>query len=210
MSNHCSNKLISRSTTSYLATFASVLSQASATDGMRTELDVDSAGERIVEMILRARASGRKVLLVGNGGSAAIMSHLHNDLTKAVGVRAMVFNEPALLSALANDEGYESVFERPVDLWADQGDVLIAISSSGRSENILAAVRTAVTRGCSVVTLSGFSASNPLRRMGHINLYVPSDHYGMVEQGHSVLTHYFSDAAAAAGVETLAKETLAS
>src|SRR5579872_5574224 len=120
MSNHCSsNRFLTATATGYLANFANVLSQTSATDGLRTGLDFDTAAARVVSTILRARTDGQKLMLVANGGSAAIASHLHNDLSKAVGVRTLVFNEPALLTALANDEGYPAVFERPIDLWAD-------------------------------------------------------------------------------------------
>jgi D-sedoheptulose 7-phosphate isomerase len=97
--------------------------------------------------------------------------------------------------ALANDEGYASVFERPLDVWAEPGDILIAVSSSGVSENIVRAARSALRHDMTLITLSGFEPSNPLRQSGHLNFYVPSHHYGMVEQTHSVLTHHFSDAA---------------
>ena len=134
-------------------------------------------------------------MLIGNGGSAAIASHMQNDLCKAVGVRAMVFNEPSLLTALSNDHGYGCVFERPTELWADNGDLLLAISSSGQSENILRAVRASVAQGCQVITFSGFGADNPLRRMGHLNFYVPSQVYGYVELVHSTLAHFLTDCA---------------
>lgn len=105
----------------------------------------------------------------------------------------MVFTEASALTALANDYGYECVFERPVELWADADDLLVAISSSGQSENILRAARAASARNCRVITLSGFSADNPLRRLGNLNFYVPSPEYGYVELAHSVITHFLTD-----------------
>jgi D-sedoheptulose 7-phosphate isomerase len=182
----------------YLAEFHRVLQQVAATDDQQVVIDVDAAAERAVRLILDARSRGNKVLLIGNGGSAAIVSHLHNDLTKAVGVRTLVFNEQPLLTALANDEGYANVFARPIALWADRGDVLIAISSSGSSENIVRGAHSALDAGATLITLSGFHSANPLRALGHLNFYVPSNHYGLVEQAHSVLTHYLSDAAGVA------------
>lgn len=179
----------------YLTEFARLLQQVSATDQHHVDLHVDIASDRVVEHLVAARLCGNKVMLIGNGGSAAIVSHFHNDLTKAVGVRALVFNEQPLLMALANDEGYASVFERPLEVWAEPGDVLIAVSSSGASENILRAAHTALRHDMTVITLTGFEHSNPLRQLGHVNFYVPSHHYGLVEQSHSVLTHHFSDAA---------------
>src|SRR4029450_8774875 len=117
-------------------------------------------------------------LLIANGGSAAIVSHLHNDLCKSVGMRAMVFHETSVLTAVANDDAYQDVFRRPVDLWADRGDVLIAVSSSGESENIVKAASLAKEKGCRVVTLTGLAPTNLLRRIGHVNIYVPSAAYG--------------------------------
>jgi D-sedoheptulose 7-phosphate isomerase len=186
----------------YLAEFKRVLLQVAVTDDQQVGIDVNAAADRAVLAILDARRRGNKVLLIGNGGSAAIVSHLHNDLSKAVGVRTLVFNEQPLLTALANDEGYASIFERPIAMWTEPGDLLIAISSSGRSENILRGTQAALECGARVVTLSGFQSSNPLRSLGHLNFYVPSSHYGLVEQAHSVLTHYLSDAAAAVASET--------
>jgi len=138
----------------------------------------------------------KKVMLIGNGGSAAIVSHMHNDLCMSVGVRAVVFHELPLLTALTNDHGYECVFARPLELWADPGDVLFAFSSGGRSTNILGAVRAALARDCQVITLSGFKPDNPLRGMGLLNFYVPSQSYGYVETAHSALAHFLTDSAA--------------
>ncbi|MBI4169128.1 MAG: SIS domain-containing protein [Acidobacteria bacterium] len=170
-------------------------------DGQGTLLPLDEGAKRAVDLILAVRAASGKVMLIGNGGSAAIASHMQNDLCKAADVRALVFNEPTLLTALSNDDGYGSVFERPVELWATPGDLLLAISSSGRSENILRAVRKAAAAGCEVITLSGFGADNALRGMGTINFYVPSRVYGYVEVIHSALAHFLADCAMTARVD---------
>lgn len=107
----------------------------------------------------------------------------------------MVFTEASSFTACANDYGYESVFERPLELWADAADLLVAISSSGKSENVLRAARAASTRGCQVITLSGFNTDNPLRRLGKLNFYVASSEYGYVESAHAVITHFLTDCA---------------
>ena len=106
------------------------------------------------------------------------------------GVRAMTFNNPPLLTALANDYGYETVLEGLVRLWVDQGDLLIAISSSGQSENILRAAQASLAK---VITFSGFRPDNPLRDMGYLNFYVPSWTYDDVEVAHSTLTHFLTN-----------------
>jgi D-sedoheptulose 7-phosphate isomerase len=156
-------------------------------------LSFDDGAAEAAGILLSVRSNSGKVMLIGNGGSAAIASHMHNDLCKAVGVRALVFNEPPLLTALANDHGYESAFERAVALWADTQDLMVAFSSSGRSENILRAVRAASMRGCKVITFSGFQPTNPLRRMGDLNFYVASQTYGYVEVAHGALAHFLTD-----------------
>jgi len=145
--------------------------------------------------LVRSLRQGGKALLIGNGGSAAIVSHMHNDLSKMVGVRAMCLTETPLMTALANDHGYETVFHRPIGLWADRGDLLIAVSSSGESNNIVNAAAEAAGRGCRLLTMTGFKPGNRLRQMGDINIYVPDPSYGYVEMTHSVLAHCITDIA---------------
>lgn len=187
--------MVDQSVTGYFQKLSELLLGLQVTDGDGTVLSLDEATDKAVDMILRVKQASQKVVLIGNGGSAAIASHMQNDLCKAVEVRAIVFNEPSLLTALSNDYGYGCVFERSVELWANPGDLMLAISSSGQSENILRVVRASVAQKCQIITLSGFSADNPLRHMGHLNFYVPSNIYGYVELAHSVLTHFLTDCA---------------
>jgi D-sedoheptulose 7-phosphate isomerase len=98
-----------------------------------------------------------------------------------------------MLTCLGNDLGYDRVFAKQVELYARADDLVIAISSSGRSANILNAVKAARAAKCAVVTLSGFTADNPLRRLGDINFYVASDRYGFVEIGHLTICHAILD-----------------
>jgi D-sedoheptulose 7-phosphate isomerase len=149
---------------------------------------------RLATDLLRGQtAAGRKVIFVGNGGSAAIASHQAVDYWKNGGMRAIAFNDPSLLTCVGNDFGYPHVFEKPVAMFADPGDVLIAISSSGQSENILRAVAAAEGAGCRVVTLSGFEPGNALRGRGELNFYVPSESYGYVEITHLAICHCIVD-----------------
>lgn len=184
-----------QSAAAYFHKLSELLLSLQVTDGDGVVLSLDEGTSKAVDMILSVGSASRKVMLIGNGSSAAIASHMQSDLCKAVGVRAMVFSEIPLLTALSNDHGYGCVFERPIELWANTGDLLLAISSSGQSENILRAVQASVARGCQVITLSGSSADNPLRRMGHLNLYLPSQVYGYVELAHSALAHFLTDCA---------------
>jgi D-sedoheptulose 7-phosphate isomerase len=166
--------------------------QIAAEDG--TSYSLDEGCSKAVEVLLNTALG--KVLIVGNGGSAAIASHMQNDLCKAVGIPALVFNEAPLLTALSNDLGYEVAFEQQVKMWATPADLLIAISSSGQSANILRAVKMAHEVGCPVITFSGFRADNPLRQMGKLNFFVASETYGYVELIHSILLHFLTDSAA--------------
>ena len=114
---------------------------------------------------------------------------------RTAGLRALAFNDPSALTCLGNDLGYENVFAKQLEFHARPGDLLIAISSSGMSPNILGAVKEARARGCKVVTYSGFSESNALRRTGDVNFYVRGQdkEYGFVEVAHLALCHAVLD-----------------
>ena len=138
------------------------------------------------DLIRGVGTSNNKVIVVGNGGSAAIASHLAVDLTKVAGIRTVNFNEPSLLTCFANDYGYEHWVEKALGFHADQGDLLILVSSSGESANILNGAKRAVAMGLSILTLSGFANDNRLRSLGGINLWVDSRTYNIVENVHQI------------------------
>ena len=142
--------------------------------------------ERAATMVRQAHDSGKKVILAGNGGSAAMASHVAVDLTKAAGIRAINFNEADLLTCFANDYGYEHWVARALGFYADPGDLAVLISSSGASQNIVNGAEQASAMGLAVISLSGFSPDNPLRRLGDLNLWAPSDSYNIVEMTHHV------------------------
>lgn len=139
---------------------------------------------RAADCVGRLRETGGKVILIGNGGSAAICSHLAVDFTKSAGIRAISFSDPSLQTCFSNDYGYESAYAEMVDAYGDAGDVLIAISSSGSSANIVNATQKASALGISLITLSGFGDGNPLRKLGGVNFYLASSDYNLVENGH--------------------------
>jgi len=138
--------------------------------------------------------SGCKLIFIGNGASAAISSHMAADFLKSGGMSTITFNDGSLLTCMGNDYGYKHVFEKPIEISANKGDVLIAISSSGQSANILLAVHAAQNKGCKVMTLSGFEPDNPLSSLGDINFYVPVKSYGPVEIVHHSICHCMLDA----------------
>lgn len=151
--------------------------------------------DRLVQTALETHKQNKKLIFIGNGGSAAIASHMAIDYWKNGGIRATAFNDPALLTCLGNDYGYERVFEKPIEMLSQPGDLLIAISSSGRSPNILNGVKMAREKNCAIITLSGFKPDNPLRKMGDLNFYVPSQAYGFVEMTHLAICHAALDLA---------------
>jgi D-sedoheptulose 7-phosphate isomerase len=177
----------------YFTAFSRLLEQFEITAADEGPMPIDAGIGRLVEAIASLKGTSGKALLIGNGGSAAIVSHMHNDLCKAIGVRAIVFNEASFLTAVANDDGYHHVFKRPIELWADKDDVLIAVSSSGESENILTAATHAKAKGCRIIAFTGFSPTNRLRQLGDLNVYVPASSYGHVEMAHSVIAHCVTD-----------------
>lgn len=147
----------------------------------------------VCRMIISQANSGNKIIFIGNGGSAAIASHMAIDFWKNGKVKAVSFNDASQLTCLGNDYGYKHIFEKPIEMFADPGDVLIAISSSGRSENILLGVQAANKKGCKVITLSGFDENNPLSLLGEYNFYIPSNSYGYVEVSHHSICHCIID-----------------
>lgn len=185
----------------YFLELGDTMGRVEASDGRSSPLDYDEGIRRATELVRGQTAAGRKVIFVGNGGSAAIASHQAIDYWKNGGMRAIAFNDPALLTCVGNDFGYPHVFEKPIAMFADRGDVLVAISSGGRSENILRAVAAGVQAGCRVMTLSGFEPDNPLRGRGELNFYVPSDSYGYVEITHLAVCHCIVDTIMAARPE---------
>ncbi|MFB6356618.1 MAG: SIS domain-containing protein [bacterium] len=175
--------------------FTELLHKVNVTNQTGQSLDLNRGSDKVIQKLFEVRDNENQVLLAGNGGSAAVVSHMHNDLTMGLGLKASVFNESPLLTALANDFSYDVAFEKITKQWAEPGDLFIAVSSSGQSRNILRAIQTAKENNCSVVTFSGFSASNELRQQGILNYFVPSDEYGYVETAHQALTHFITDEA---------------
>ena len=149
--------------------------------------------QKCVTLIQETDAASKKIILVGNGGSAAIAEHMATDFTKNAGLRAISISGSPILTTFANDYGYEYVYSKGVEAFGDEGDLLIAISSGGGSKNILNAVESAKSKGMKSITFSGFNADNPLRTLGDINIWVNSRAYGYVEIIHNLLIHYLND-----------------
>jgi D-sedoheptulose 7-phosphate isomerase len=142
--------------------------------------------EEIANLIIQASKAHNKVIVVGNGGSASIASHLTIDFINAAKIKSVNFNDPSIITCFSNDYGYENWVAKALESYADAGDVVILISSSGKSENMIVAANKAKSIGVSVVTLSGFSCDNPLRMLGDINLWVDGNSYNIIEMTHHI------------------------
>jgi len=177
----------------YFDTLAALLKGAEATDAAKRKIALEEGCEWFRSAAHKAHNAGNKIMFVGNGGSAAICSHLAIDFSKNGGLRAIAFNDPSALTCLSNDLGYENVFAKQIEFQSRSGDLLVAISSSGRSPNILNAVKAGRAADCKVITFSGFSEDNPLRSAGDINFFVRSREYGFVEVAHLALCHAVLD-----------------
>lgn len=177
----------------YLADLAKCMFSPVATREHRDVIGLDDAMTYWANQVAHTRERVGVIHLIGNGGSASVVAHAQNDLVKACGLRAMVYQDVPLLTAYANDHGYAQGYSDALSIWLDERDVLIAVSSSGASPNILQAATVAKEIGAVVVTCSGFKVDNPLRQIGHLNFYVPSDKYGQVELTHAALLHCLTD-----------------
>lgn len=178
---------------SYTEKLAAVLSQVKFTDQQGESLTSDQAFESWQKLTVTVREQHRTVYLIGNGASASMASHFSADLAKNGHLHTQVFSDLSLLTAIGNDLGYSEIFAVPLERRAHPGDLLVAISSSGRSPNILSAARVARAKEMKVVTLTGFEPDNPLRRLGHINAHVSTGTYGLTETCHAAILHHWMD-----------------
>lgn len=173
--------------------FSRIVSAGTFHDKHGSPLSDTDGIESLIKLLTHTRSNGGTLYVVGNGGSAAVASHAVTDFFNVGGLRAMTLHDSSTLTCFSNDYGYEHAFSRRVERLITKQDVLIAISSSGQSDNILNACKSAADQSATVITLSGFKADNPLRKLGDFNYWLDTDDYGMAEIGHLFLLHYLAD-----------------
>ena len=147
-------------------------------------LETDNNFEKILKikkLVLKTKKLKKKVLIFGNGGSASIASHFSVDLTKNARIRCVNLNEPNLITCFANDFGYSKWVEKSIEYYADKKDLIILISVSGKSQNILNACKISNKKKLKIITLTGNNINNFLRKNSSINLHVNSKAYNYVE-----------------------------
>ena len=172
--------------------FQAIVEKAEFSDHEGNLLDCEKGIQKNLEMLENLRDRGGNLFLVGNGGSAGVVSHILTDYINVNKLNARTLHESSLLSCMSNDYGYENSFSEPLSTLAREKDLLIAVSSSGRSPNIHNAVKSVQKAGGEAITLSGFGHDNPLRSMGGLNIWLDSNSYGLVEIGHLFYLHYLS------------------
>lgn len=178
--------------TTYVSKVSEILSGLVVTDHAGVPLPPADGFARWVALAMNRRP-GFSIHMIGNGASSSLASHFAADVTKNCGIGAGVFTDPALLTALSNDHGYENAFAIALTRYANQGDLIVAISSSGESPNILNACREAARMGVDIVTLSAKKSTNTLRALGALNFYVDGPSFSLAESAHAVILHHWID-----------------
>lgn len=153
----------------------------------------EQALTELLDYITIIKKEKKQLFFIGNGGSSAIASHMTADFMKNGGMKTYSLYDNAVTTCIGNDYGYEYIFSKPLGFLANEGDLLVAISSSGNSKSIVNAIITARQRGVKVITFSGFREDNAIKGMGDYNIYVPIEHYGIVESIHTVILQQIVD-----------------
>ena len=178
---------------SYITEIKTALLAMIVTDSSGVELQPEEGITLWCEITRTVKNLNNTIFFIGNGASAMMASHMAADASKNGGMKCMAFNDAALMTAISNDITYEACFSFPLKRFADTHDILITISSSGNSPNILRAIESAKQLGIKTITISGMKADNQSRKMGDLNFYIPADTYGVVESSHQVLLHCWLD-----------------
>lgn len=158
-----------------------------------SNIEVEGGVLAICKKLLEARNANKNIYIVGNGGSAGVAAHAVTDLFNVAKLKATTLHESSLLTCMANDFGYENAVARMLGQLLNPADIVIVISSSGNSMNMRNAANISRQKGAFVLTLSGFKTDNPLRQLGDLNIWLPSNDYGFVEIGHQFILHNIAD-----------------
>lgn len=147
----------------------------------------------LVEMFTWHKRKQSNVFFVGNGGSAAIAIHMAADFMKNGGMNTYSLYDSAVTTMIGNDYGYEYIFSKPMGFLLKEDDLVVAISSSGNSKNIVNAIDEAKRKNAKVITFTGFEENNVAKQLGDINVYVPCRKYGIVESLHNLILQQIVD-----------------
>lgn len=155
--------------------------------------DYDDGIRLLIDRFSYHKENRSQVFFIGNGGSSAIASHMTADFMKNGGMNTYSLYDNAVTTCMGNDYGYEYIFSRPIDFLVRKGDLLVSISSSGNSQNIINAIGTARKKNAEIITFTGFESENKIKKMGDLNVYVPCNKYGIVESIHNLILQQIVD-----------------
>lgn len=155
--------------------------------------DYNTGMKALVDIFTGCKRNHAQVFFIGNGGSSAIASHMTADFMKNGGMNTYSLYDNAVTTCMGNDYGYADIFSRPMEFLLREGDLVVVISSSGNSPNILSAIETARKKGAAVITFTGFKPNNRARSLGNVNVYVPCEKYGIVESIHNLMLQQIVD-----------------
>jgi D-sedoheptulose 7-phosphate isomerase len=176
-----------------ISSLYNLIESLSILDSQGNFLDPDEAFSQLTKLTFQVNSEGGTIYFLGNGASASMASHFAADMAKTGGIRTMVFTDLSLLTAVANDVSYEDVYAEPLKWYMKSKDMVVAISSSGNSPNIVRAVQQAKEFGGTVITVSAMKEDNAIRKFGDLNFYVPAKTYGFAETAHAAILHYWMD-----------------
>lgn len=177
---------------SRLVELTKVLENCSVTTG-RGAVSLDEGLHLVHFLMLQMLKVNGRIFSIGNGGSESIAAHFSTDLLRTLKIPSFSLAEASTLTCFANDFGYENVYSEWLEKIFQAEDVLFAISSSGRSSNVVQAAKVVQKKRGILITLTGFSHENPLRKLGDVNFWINSQDYGLVEVGHMFLLHTIID-----------------
>ncbi len=177
----------------YLDKVKELIDRIEVTDIFHITKSYEAGVREIVELLKKCKKQRNGLFFCGNGGSAGIAQHMTADFLKNGGIQTHSLYEQTTLTCISNDLTYDFVFCRQLELMAGSEDILIAISSSGESENIVKAINTMHQIKGNVITFTGFRKDNRIRKLGDVNIYVPTEHYGMVESIHNIVLQHIVD-----------------
>ena len=156
-------------------------------------LPFEKGVQKLLDCFTKHKQKKTQVFFIGNGGSSSIASHMTADYMKNGGMNTYSLYDNAVTTCMGNDYGYEFVFSKPLEFLGKKDDLLVAISSSGNSANIINAIKVAKEKQMDIITFTGFKEDNQAKQLGDINVYVPIEKYGMVESIHNLMLQQIVD-----------------
>jgi len=178
---------------SYIIEIGTGIKNAIASNRENSDIDIDTALNVWADKVKSMNDIGGTVIFCGNGASATMAEHMSHDCFQNADLLTYTVSETSHITAISNDLSFEDVFAYRISKMCSANDILVTISSSGNSPNIIKAIETARSKELFVVTLSGKSPDNKSRMLGDLNIYVPLETYGLVECAHALLLHYWLD-----------------